>query len=37
MIYRAFNKGEYVLFKVEEKPTGLIKAKRKLDNIYLMG
>lgn len=37
MIYRAFNKGEYILFKFEERPIGLIRAKRKLDNIYLMG
>lgn len=37
MIYRAFHKGEYILFKVEEKPIGLIRAKRKLDTIYLMG
>ena len=36
MIYRAVNKGEYILFKVEEKPIGLIRAKRKLDTIYLM-
>ena len=37
MIYRAFNKGEYILFEVEDKPIGLIRAKRKLDVMFLMG
>jgi hypothetical protein len=37
MIYRALNKGEYILFKVEERPIGFIRAQRKLDTIYLMG
>ena len=36
MIYRAFNKGEYILFEVEGKSMGLVRAKWKLDTIYLM-
>lgn len=36
MIYRAFYKGEYIMFEFEGKPLGLIRTKRKLDTLHLM-
>ena len=36
MIYRAFFKGEYIMFEFEGKTLGLVRAKRKLDTMHLM-
>jgi hypothetical protein len=36
MIYRAFYKGEYIMFVFEGKPLGLVRAKRDLDTLHLM-
>ena len=36
MIYRLFYKGEYVLFKAESEPIGIIKAKKEIDTIDLI-
>lgn len=36
MIYRAFIKGEYIMFEFEGRPLGLIRAKRELDTMRLM-
>lgn len=35
MIYRHFKKGEYILFKAESDPIGLIKATREIDTLGL--
>jgi len=35
MIYRHFKKGEYILFKAESEPIGLIKATREIDTLGL--
>ena len=36
MIYRAFYKGEYIMFEFEGRPLGLIRAKRELEILHLM-
>ncbi len=36
MIYRAYYKGEYVMFEFEWTPLDLIRTKRKLDTLHLM-